>query len=152
MSFLFEQIGFPSSNTLFFFAGVQICTEEITTKNFAEQSHAKKLHEIFKHRWSESSLWMCRCGLHWICWGWCPVAEFRDKGENPSGCNNDKEFTQQFEWRLYTLLVRWCSDRATRYSHTFVILVRSCETLTSTQVNGRPDYHTTRLYFGVSSK
>ena len=80
------------------------------------------------------------------------MAEFCDKGENPSGCSDDKEFPRQVQGRLCTLLVRCCSDRGTRYSHAYVIVVRSCETLTSTQVNGRPDYHTTRLYFGISSK
>lgn len=45
------------------------------------------------------------------------MVEFRDKGENPSSCSNDKEFPQ-FEGRLCTLLVRCCSDRGTRYSHT----------------------------------
>jgi hypothetical protein len=143
--FLFEQY-FIS------FEGVQICTKETTTKNFVVQSHAKKLHKIFKGKWSESSLWMCMCELYWIGCGWCPVAEFCDKGENPSGSSDDKEFPQQIKGRLFTLLVRCCSDRGTRYSHTYVIVVRSCETLTSTQVNGWPDYHTTRLYFGVSSK
>jgi len=39
-----------------------MCTEKTTAKNFAEQSHAKKLHDICKHKWSESSLWLCRCG------------------------------------------------------------------------------------------